>query len=838
MIKLSRTAGIAVCLTIFLFAGIAFAQPADDASATANADTDFPRRLESDAGVVVVHTPQIDTWTDFERVEARAAIEVQPADEEQATFGVIEFTADTDPNLELRVVAFENLTLTSTTFSGQGEDRTRELEQVLQATVIPRTQYLPLDVVLSYVAPNSEMPETEGLSFEPPPIFYSSTPAVLLITDGEPLLAPIDDTRLKYAINTNWDLLQYKERDWYLRNGKQWLKANDINGEWKFDRSLPRDFRKLPDDDNWAEAKLAIPPEKTGADEPTVFASNRPAELIVTDGTPVKRLVGGPGLNYISNTEADLFTYEEHFYYLVSGRWFRARLLRGPWKHVSELPEAFAAISPDHEKGHVLAAIANTEEARIAVIEAQIPRKATVRRDAGSNITVTWAGEPAFELIPGTEVARATNSANDVLRIGSAFYLCESAIWYSAETPEGPWIVADSVPESVYSIPPASPAYHVTHVHVYDSDDESVETGYTSGYLGVTVGFGVAMYGTGYYYPPYYGYPGYGYPIYYPYPYSFGAGSWYNPNTGMYGRSQSVYGPWGGYGRAASYNPETGTYARGRAVWDGDELASQGYAYNPRTGTGVATNRYSKDGKGWGESVVSHNDEWLATQSEWNKNSISTDYQTSRGGSGSLERERQGDTVYGSGEFNRDGQSLSSESVRYDSGAAGLKLEGSGGETAKFGRTAEGDLYAGKDGEVYRRGEDGWQHHDDGNWNPVEVPDDRAAAMDERRAATTERNSRGADRSQASDALQQRRQSGEYSSQAARQRGQTMSNRGFADSANLQNRSSGQYTSRRSELDRSHSARTSGYQRYNNRSSYGTANPGAAQRPRSMRRRR
>lgn len=50
------------------------------------------------------------------------------------------------------------------------------------------------------------------------------------------------------------------------------------------------------------------------------------------------------------------------------------------------------------------------------------------------------------------------------------------------------------------------------------------------------------------------------------------------PNTGMYGRSNSVYGPYGGYGRAASYNPQTGTYARGSAVWDNDEIAGSAVA--------------------------------------------------------------------------------------------------------------------------------------------------------------------------------------------------------------------------------------------------------------------
>lgn len=790
---------------------------------------DFPRSLESESGMVVVHTPQIDSWLDFETVEGRVAVEVTPTGNESAALGVVEFTADTDPNLELRVVAVENMKITAANFSGESAQRAALLDKVFRETVEPRTQYLPLDVILSYIAPDAELPEARGLSFEAPPIFYSSTPAILMISDGEPLLAPIDDTNLKYAINTNWDLLRYKDREWYLRHGRRWLKARELGDEWKYDSSLPRDFKKLPDDENWADARTAIPPERTDNVPPTVFTSNRPAELIVTDGVPGERTVGGPGLKYVTNTEADLFTLEGNYYYLVSGRWFRADLLRGPWEYVRELPKAFAAIPADHEKGHVLAAIAGTDEARLAILEAQLPRKATISRNAGSMVAVYWDGEPKFENIPGTNVARATNTPNDVLRIGSRYYLCDDAVWYVANDPNGPWEVADTIPASVYAIPASSPAYHVTHVHVYESDEDSVETGYTSGYFSVHVSFGVPIYGTGWYYPPYYGYYPHGFPYYYPYPYSYGSATWYNPNTGMYGRSQSVYGPYGGYGRAASYNPKTGTYARGRAVWDDNEIAGQGIAYNPRTGTGIATNRYSKGKKGWGESLITHNDEWIATQSEWDKNSFSGQYETSGGGSGSIERERSDDTAYGSGDFQRDGETLTTRSARGDQGTV-IGGETSTGRSGAIGRSSDGDLYAGKDGEVYRRGDDGWYQHNDGDWDKVEVPDDRAAAIDERRESSADRNPNNVERPQPGDTLRQRQQSGATSSEAARQRQEQLSNRSFAESGNLQNRQGRRtYNSsqprnrsfdadRRNELNRSYDARNSGYQRYNNRS--------------------
>jgi hypothetical protein len=53
-------------------------------------------------------------------------------------------------------------------------------------------------------------------------------------------------------------------------------------------------------------------------------------------------------------------------------------------------------------------------------------------------------------------------------------------------------------------------------------------------------------YGTGWYDGAYY-YDG----GYWPYGYTYGANTWYNPNTGTYGRGAVAYGPYGGAGRAA-----------------------------------------------------------------------------------------------------------------------------------------------------------------------------------------------------------------------------------------------------------------------------------------------
>jgi len=802
---MNRLAPISLSLFFLLFLAAPMASAQDES--TSSTPLTFPRALVTDDARVVVHEPQIDTWEGFEKVTGRIAVEVTPSGESDAVIGVAEFTANTEANLEKRVVAVDGFAIAATSFPVGDDKRRNQLDEFVRGAVKGKTQYIPLDVVLSYIAPEAKIQQEEGLSFEPPPIFYSSTPASLLMTDGEPMLAPLDDLRLKYVVNTNWDLFRYKDKEWYLRFDKRWLKAKTLDGPWKFDKSLPGDFKKLPDDGNWVEVKTAIPPSKGSKDVPTIFVSDRPAELIITEGNPTFSTVGAAGLEYIYDTESDIFRLEGKLYYLVSGRWFSALTLRGPWTHVTELPAEFATIPADHAKAHVLAAVSGTEEARLAVLEASIPRKATISRDAGKEVFVYYQGDPVFELIPETEVERAVNSASDVLAYNGVYYLCKDAVWYTSAAATGPWAVADTIPAAIYSIPASSSSYHVTHVHVYESDDDSVSTSYTSGYFGVHVGFGIAMYGSGWYYPPYYGYGSYYgysyYPYYYPYPYSYGSSAWYNANTGMYGRSGSYYGPYGGYGRGASYNPETGAYARGAAVWDGNEIAGSGYAYNPRTGTGIATNRYANEHGGWGESLITQNDKWIQTRSEWNDYSRQTEFLTSGGASGQLNRRQAGDTVIRSGDIQRGGQSISTGSVRGDQGTA-IGVETGAGTRAGLGRSTDGELYAGKDGQVYRRSEDGWYQNGDDGWNRVELSEERAGQVDRAREQVS-------NRWQSTD---------------------TLSNRGSYDSRSNRDAWS---SSRRDELNRSYNARNSGHDRYNRRSN---VSAGARQSPRGGQRQR
>ena len=410
---------------------------------------------------------------------------------------------------------------------------------------------------------------------------------------------------------------------------------------------------------------------------PAVFVSTRPAELILLRGAPQYEAVPGTRLRWVRNTEADVFRLGTTgtVYYLVAGRWFSAPSLDGPWTFASlTLPEDFKRIPLEHDRSRVLASVPGTVQAAEAVLLAQVPQTARVSKKEVKSPDVAYLGEPSFDTIETTSVDRAINTDKDIFKVGSSYYMCYQGVWFISQTPNGPWSVTGTVPQEIYQIPVSSPAHHVTYVTVEDDDDEWVTFAAASAYTGVMVAWGCAVWGSGYYYPPYVGY-GYGYPVYFPYYPTYGYGAWYNPWTGGYGRGMVAYGPYGGAGVGARYNPRTGTYARGAAAYGPYGARGAAHAYNPRTGTSAATRQGSSVYGSWGSTAVQRGDSW-ATTSRVTNNRTDTTTRVSRGSDGGAVATRRGD-------------------------------QGGG----FVGQTGGGDVYAGRDGNVYRKQGESWQKY-------------------------------------------------------------------------------------------------------------------------------
>ena len=660
-------------------------------------DGGWPRIVNlSNGGSILMYQPQIATWDKQTQMTAFSAVSYRDKTGAKPVLGTIKIDAETKVALEDRLVNFHKLRITEANFQNLPKETVRDVTDAITQKLPADDQVIALDRVLANLDKSQIVARNvEGIKADPPTIFFSKTPAVIVNLDGDPIWSPIKGNDLKYAVNTNWDLFQHEPTNTlYLRNNDSWLKATTIKGPWTAAGTLPESFKKLPPEENWKDV-LANIPGKPAKAVPQVFVSSTPAELILLTGEPSYLLVQGTGLLWVSNTESDVFRMGKTgpVYYLVAGRWFSAPDFKGPWTFATpSLPEDFKKISLEHERSRVLASVPGTDQAAEAVLLAQIPQTARVNKKETKAPEVAFQGDPQFTPIEQTKVERAVNTDKDVFKFGNEYYMCYQGVWFVSKTgASGPWEVASSVPQEIYKIPASSPAHHVTYVTVEESDDDWVVYAAAAGYTGMMVAWGCTVWGTGWYYPPYWGYGGY-YPYYYPHFPTYGYSAWYNPWTGAYGRSAAVYGPYGGAGVGARYNPRTGTYARGAAAYGPYGARGVAQAYNPRTGTYAATRQGSNVYGSWGSTAVQRGDDWAKTNRYTNRATGNT-----------------------------------TRTVRTDEGSAVMRRGSEGGRVAAG---SEGNVYAGKDGNVYRRQDGTWQKYDNGGWSNTDRQPERPQPVD------------------------------------------------------------------------------------------------------------
>jgi hypothetical protein len=681
-------------------------------------DPGWPRQKTSPAGRFVYYQPQVDDWKNHKDLDFRMAFSLTPAGGKE-TVGVVTVHAYTDVNVDARTVLLSGPSVTGTHFPSLDAGAAAKMDQLVR-TFLPSNSsvVISLDRLVASVDKSHTGP-TVSVRNDPPDIFVSYRPAILVHVDGPPVRGEIQKTKLEFVVNSNWPLFFDKSKsNYYLFTDRQWLTATNPQGPWALAATLPKDMSKLGKDPQWSGLAKAIPPPPSSGAVPTVFYSTGPAEVILFQGQPVYSKIPSTNLVYAANTDSDLFVHTptQQYYYLAAGRWFRAGSLEGPWTYATaDLPADFANIPQGSPASRVLASVPGTEQAKDAVLLAQIPTTVTVDpKSASAQVNVTYSGQPEFKPIEGTSLSYATNTADKVIKVGDVYYLCLQGIWFRSPNAQGPWTTAPSVPDAIYKIPPSSPVYNVTYVRQTTTSDGNVQASHTAGYfgtfiVGVTVGAIIAN-GSGYYYPPYFYRPAYGYPIYHPYAMTYGVGAYHNYYTGTYGVARGVYGPYGGVTGRASYNPYTGTYARGATAYGPYGSASAGRAYNPYTGT-YARGASVSTGYGTRSAAQAYNP-YTGTRAATRQGS------SPYGQWGSSVVTRGNQAVQTGHVSNSQGTVVGARSTSGARAVAGSGAYGSGGAV----KTAGDDMYASRDGNVYKNTGGSWQHYNNGSWNSVNHP--------------------------------------------------------------------------------------------------------------------
>ena len=545
-------------LVVLMMAPPASPQSADDG-------LEWPRQIIVPQGKVVIYQPQPESF-EGNILESRAAVSVTPKDKTEPVFGAVWFKARVQTDRDAHIVRFLDIKVPRVRFPEATPEQEKKFIDFLEKEIPKWDLTISLDRFLTTLELiEKEQATAQNFKHDPPKIMIVKNPAVLIIIEGEPRLEEITNTKLERVINTPYLIVLHK-KTYFLNGGQVWMEASDIMGPWKEAKKVPKDVKKL------------TPPEEEvesfGEEDdrmPQVIISKEPAELLVIDGEPDYKPIVGNELLYVNNTESNILMEIEsqQYFILLSGRWYASKSLDGPWTYVAadELPESFAKIPEDSENGHLLVHVGGTEQAKEAVLDAQVPQTSAIKRDS-EGPKVEYDGEPKFENVEGTsgKVEYALNTPNSIFKVKGKYYCCYEAVWYISGSAKGPWAVCDNVPDEIYTIPPENPHYNVKYVYVYDTTPDVVYVGYYPGYMGSYIYGPVIVYGTGWWYRPWWGVH------YYPYHYTWGFHMHWNPwygwtcgfgfSTGRFHFHVRVGGP--GYGWWGPARPHPYPYRGGR----------------------------------------------------------------------------------------------------------------------------------------------------------------------------------------------------------------------------------------------------------------------------------
>jgi hypothetical protein len=709
----------------------------------------WPRDVTLKNADALIYQPQIESWTG-NKLAWRVAVALRPSGSKDETFGVLKGTARTEVDRSTRSVTLQDIDVASIRFptlADSGQSYLSEMKRALDGAL----ETMALDSVeASLAASQTVKPTAHAVKNAPPKIVVAYGPAILIPLDGMPVLKPLPDTKFERAINTHAMLVRSSaEEQWYLHVYDGWLSAASLQGPWNtavVTQALVDASQKLAHAgtvDMLDGGPNAKPQPTLASGVPQIVVSTEPTELIVFKGQPNLVPVTGTPLLWATNSAIDVLvdTNSSDYFVLISGRWFRAPGLGGPWTFVASnaLPPYFSQIPAKGSPASVvLASVAGTPQAQAAVIANTIPQTASILRVGGPSFTPVFDGAPVWKPIADTSLEYAVNTGTPLIRVGpDNYFALQGGVWFTSPSVTGPWVIAASVPSAIYAIPVSSPLHYVTYVQVYGSTPDVVYVGYTPGYLGTVVDVGgTVVYGTGYAYSPWVGSVWYAppltygvaaVPVYNPYvgfTYGFALGlataAWIDPywggayyHGGYWGApccgsaSANVYRNWGtgvSSGTRTWYSNSNGTFGTtAQGSYSTDRGTTGNYSaqrsYNPYTGQGSQGYNRSFDTASGTTGDVSRGETYNAQTGQRNYSS-----DASATGAGGSSVDRSVNATAGPQGVSRD-----ASTTTYNAKTGETKTWGSG--------TLQGTHVAGADGNVYRSdGSGGWQQHSASGW--------------------------------------------------------------------------------------------------------------------------
>src|SRR4029453_10742115 len=158
-------------------------------------DGDLPRGYSTpDGSSIVIYQPQIADWVDQKLMNLYAAVSYTPRGANTPILGTIRAQADPRVSVEERLVDFSSLRIEQSNFPGATREQATAAVAAIKSGMQPGERVIALDRVLeSFDASTIRPKNIEGVKADPPILFYSTRPAIIINLDGDPIWSPIQN---------------------------------------------------------------------------------------------------------------------------------------------------------------------------------------------------------------------------------------------------------------------------------------------------------------------------------------------------------------------------------------------------------------------------------------------------------------------------------------------------------------------------------------------------------------------------------------------------------------------------------------------------------------------
>ena len=255
---------------------------------TFSQDPGWPRQFKHNGSTLVVYPPQVEDWQGYQVIDFRMAFSLTPAYQTKQVVGVVYIKASTVSDTYNHMVTISNMNITSVHFPGLDDATASSMEQIVRSTLnVSKTVTVSMERIVA-CTPKPQTTSTVSVKNDPPIIFVSTTPAIILQLEGQPALTDAIPGGIKYVFDANWPVFfDPVTSNYYLFDDSEWQTATQLTGPWSFTAALPMSLINLSTNSNWAtllKAAIPAPTFQTGL-LPQIFYATTPAENHIVPGT-------------------------------------------------------------------------------------------------------------------------------------------------------------------------------------------------------------------------------------------------------------------------------------------------------------------------------------------------------------------------------------------------------------------------------------------------------------------------------------------------------------------------------------------------------------------------